>query len=101
MGSIFRVPVAWQLDPAALVARLKQAGIQTVATVSDGGTPLAKARFADDGVAVIMGSEYWGLPEALLAEIDLQVTIPMAAGIDSLSINAAAAVTLYQIRYPA
>jgi tRNA G18 (ribose-2'-O)-methylase SpoU len=41
-----------------------------------------------------MGNEYWGLPDELLAQMDVRVTIPMAEGVDSFSVNAAAAIIL-------
>jgi tRNA G18 (ribose-2'-O)-methylase SpoU len=45
-----------------------------------------------------MGSEYWGLPDELLAQLDQRVTIPMTDGIDSFSVNAAAAIVLYELQ---
>jgi tRNA G18 (ribose-2'-O)-methylase SpoU len=45
-----------------------------------------------------MGSEYFGLPDELLNQLDELVTIPMISGIDSFSVNAAAAIVLYELQ---
>lgn len=50
------------------------------------------------GTAVFMGSEYFGLPDELISQLDARVTIPMLPGIDSFSVNAAAAIVLYELR---
>jgi TrmH family RNA methyltransferase len=98
MGSLFRLPALMNLDPLPLIAQLRAGGVQCVGAVSDGGVPLPEAHFAQGGVALFMGSEYWGLPQEVVERLDLLVTIPMAEGIDSLSVNAATAAILYQIQ---
>jgi len=50
---------------------------------------------------VLMGNEAEGLPAAIAAAVDANVTIPMAAGVDSYSVNAAAAIVLYHLRQEA
>ena len=47
-------------------------------------------------VAWLLGAEGQGLSPALLARADHCVTIPMAAGIESLNVAAAAAVCLFE-----
>ncbi|NKQ37627.1 MAG: RNA methyltransferase [Chloroflexi bacterium] len=97
MGSLFKIPILPQADPGLLLAHLKKANIQTVGATAQNGIPLPQADFSGRGTAVFMGSEYFGLPEAIAHQLDSLVTIPMAEGIDSLSINAATAVILYEI----
>ncbi|MEZ4381047.1 MAG: RNA methyltransferase [Nannocystaceae bacterium] len=46
-------------------------------------------------LALVVGNEGAGLSDALLSRVDLELTIPMAAGVDSLNAGAAAAVLLY------
>ncbi len=53
--------------------------------------------FSDAGTAVLVGSEAWGLPDAVQRAVDHLVSIPMTAGVDSFSVNAAAAIVLYEI----
>ena len=97
MGSLFKIPILPQADPVSLLAHLQKANIQTVGATSQDGIPLPQAAFSRRGTAVFMGSEYFGLPDAIISQLDSLVTIPMAEGIDSLSINAATAVILYEI----
>jgi len=47
-------------------------------------------------VAILLGAEGAGLPEAVLSAIEERVTIPLAAGVESLSVGAAAAVILFE-----
>ncbi len=98
MGSLFRLPVllADAVDP--LLTRLGSIGVTTVGAISSGGTPLPRLRLSSDAVAVCVGSESTGLPEPIRGRLDALVTIPMGAEIDSYSVNAAAAVILYELR---
>ena len=47
---------------------------------------------------IVMGNEGDGLPAATIAAADYVVRIPMARGIDSLNVAAAAAVAFWQLR---
>jgi TrmH family RNA methyltransferase len=98
MGSLFKTAVCHYPGVAALLKDLRQWGLETVAATADTGIPLPQVTFAERGTAVFMGNEYHGLPETLVQQLDQRITIPMAAGIDSLSVNAATAVILYEIR---
>jgi len=51
-------------------------------------------------VAALIGPEAFGLPGAAVSAVDRLVTIPMSADADSFSVNAAAAILLYQLRRP-
>ena len=97
MGSIFKLPQVTSTLPD-LFAALRETAVQTIGTVSEGGIALPDFAASEGGTAVFMGSEYFGLPDALLVQLDQQVTIPMTAGIDSFSVNAAAAIVLYEIK---
>ena len=52
---------------------------------------------ADEKAAVLLGSEGPGLTEAALSAATRRVRIPMAAGVDSLNIAAAAAIACYAL----
>lgn len=97
MGSIFKLPVVSTPLPD-LLATLQPTSIQTIGAVAENGLPLPQLNVGSGGTAVFMGSEYWGLPDKLLAQLDQRVTIPMSAGIDSFSVNAAAAIILYELQ---
>ncbi|MFZ1400277.1 MAG: RNA methyltransferase [Candidatus Promineifilaceae bacterium] len=97
MGSLFKLPLLTTSLPELLPA-LHMAHVQTVGTVAEGGVMLPEFERGVKGTAVFMGSEYFGLPDNLVRQLDARVTIPMLPGIDSFSVNAAAAIVLYQLR---
>jgi TrmH family RNA methyltransferase len=98
MGSLFKVPVVRIKHIKSLIAMLQAQDIKMVGTAVRDGIVLPQAQFLGRGTAVFMGNEYWGLPKTLQSQMDTLVTIPMAEGIDSFSVNAAAAIILYEIR---
>ena len=96
MGSVFLVPWTW-LDS---YDTLRSSGFQTAAmALSDNsislGDPLLKAI---DRLAIIMGTEGDGLPQSTIDRADHVVRIPMAHGVDSLNVAAAAAVAFWELR---
>ena len=62
-----------------------------------GGGARRAGRACTDRAALLLGAEGPGLPAAALAAADLPVRIPMAAGVDSLNVAAAAAVAFYAL----
>lgn len=98
MGSLFKTAICHYPDAAILLPELQKLGIETVGASASDGVLLPQARFSERGTAVFMGNEYHGLPDDLLRQLDQRVTIPMTAGVDSLSVNAATAVILYEIK---
>jgi tRNA G18 (ribose-2'-O)-methylase SpoU len=99
MGTVFALPYA-RLDswPGGLET-LAGHGFRTVAlTPGPEAVDLQDLRFGpDEKVALLLGTEGEGLSEKALAAADLRVRIPMAAGVDSLNVAAAAAVACYAI----
>lgn len=100
-GSIFKLPVVAYADAVALLADLRAHGVAAIATAAAGGVLLPRLARPADPVAVLMGNEAEGLPAAVTAAVNANVTIPMAAGVDSYSVNAAAAIVLYHLRQEA
>jgi RNA methyltransferase, TrmH family len=98
MGSLFRLPVIQRAELAPLLVELREHGVRTAAAVSDGGTALAQAELGSAATCVFVGSEAFGLSAGESAGMDTPVTIPMADGVDSFSVNAAAAVLLWEAR---
>lgn len=96
-GSIFKLPVIAYDTATGLLADLHQHGVIAAAAASAGGTPLPEITWPTGPIAVLMGNEAEGLLPAIAAAVDYQVTIPMAAGVDSYSVNAAAAILMYAI----
>ena len=95
-GSIFALPVITEPDTAGLLAQLRSAGLQIVATTLDGDISLDDAGMLSAPTAWVFGPESQGLPETVTALADHRVLIPMADGAESLNVAAAAAICLYQ-----
>ncbi|MFD0259823.1 TrmH family RNA methyltransferase [Kitasatospora indigofera] len=99
MGAVFAVPYA-RLEPwpAALDA-VRQAGFQLLAlTPAESAVSLADAAPRRlPKAALMLGAEGDGLTRRALEAADHQVRIPMAHGIDSLNVGAAAAVAFYTV----
>lgn len=97
MGSVFLVPWTW-LD--APVSSLRDYGFKTAAmALTDDSVALDDPQLMQEPqLAIIMGTEGDGLPKQTIAESDYTVRIPMAHGVDSLNVAAAAAVAFWQLR---
>lgn len=97
MGAVFAVPYArFSAWPTGL-AELRESGFRVLALHPAGSTPLDEVRLAPtDKVAILLGAEGPGLTPAALAHAE-GVRIPMAAGIDSLNVAAAAAIACYAL----
>ena len=93
-GVLFAVPVALGTS-AEVVAFLRSRGIRLVAT-----TPAATTCYSDAALngplALIMGSEQFGLSQTWLDASDERVRIPMAGQADSLNVAMATLVTLFE-----
>jgi TrmH family RNA methyltransferase len=90
MGAVFAEPLLRQDVDATPAPR--------AALVAHGGEPLE----ALDGAATIcLGAEREGLPSELAGRCDVQVTIPLRDGAESLNVAAAAAIALQRISSPA
>ncbi|MCT9820015.1 RNA methyltransferase [Microbacterium sp. W1N] len=100
MGTVFQVP--WTRLPEWPEARgiLHDAGLHLAAlALADGAVPLDEFVAArPERVALLMGAEGDGLSRRALEAADTVVTIPMAGGVDSLNVAAAAAVALWALR---
>lgn len=93
-GVLFSVPCFVE-ESGNVLAWLKGRKIRTVAT-----SPAARDLYTDSDLrgplAVIMGSEQYGLSEFWLRNADLPVRIPMAGQADSLNVAMAALITLFE-----
>ncbi len=94
-GALLRLPVAEAPDLDAALPALRAAGLELVATVASGGDAPEEASLTGR-VAVLVGSEAHGLAPAVVAATDRAVTIPLAAGVDSLNAAVAGAVVLFE-----
>jgi tRNA G18 (ribose-2'-O)-methylase SpoU len=100
MGTVFQVP--WtRISPwPDGIAGLREAGFVVAAlTLTPDAVPLDEfAAAAPERLALVLGTEGDGLSAAATARADVAVRIPMAGGVDSLNVAAAAAVALWALR---
>lgn len=97
MGSVFALPHArfdeWYAAPQVL----RNAGFTTLAmTLAPDSVDLASVP-PPERLALIVGSEGHGLTDHWQREADVKVTIPMAAGIDSLNVAASVAIACWHL----
>jgi TrmH family RNA methyltransferase len=93
-GVLFSVPLVVG-ESAEVLAWLRGKNIRTVATTPAGQT-LYTAADLRGPLAVVMGSEQYGLSEFWLKQADLPVRIPMAGQADSLNVAMATIITLFE-----
>ena len=103
MGVVLSLPWARATDDEAVPAVLKAAGYEVVAlALREGAASLADVALRHAGrdtrLALLLGTEGQGLSEAWLRGADTVATIPMAAGVDSLNVAAAAAIACYALQ---
>ncbi len=96
-GSLLRIPLASGTTLGELEQRYSEQRPRSVALVAHGGVDLDRADL-DRPLILALGAEAHGLSPATLAGCDLQVTIPLAAPVESLNTAVAAAVALFEIR---
>ena len=94
-GAVEHVPVAVVPNLARYLAEIKRGDLWSYAAVAEGGTPMWDADLAG-GVALVFGAEGKGVRPLVRKTCDGAVSIPLAAGIESLNVSVAAAVLLYE-----
>src|SRR5258708_1472577 len=93
-GVLFSVPIV-VADSAAVPTWLCEKGIRVVATTPDTPNLYTQADLRGP-LAIVMGSEQYGLSDFWLKESNLLVRIPMAGQADSLNVAMAAIITLFE-----
>ena len=97
-GSVFFLPIVraarW---PEDLVALRQSHGLTLLAAVVGGDAVPVTAMKAPERFALVLGSEGPGLAAGTRDACDVRVTIPMAAGADSLNVATAGAVMLFEL----
>ncbi len=110
VGHVLHLPFARLLPWPAGLDQVRAAGFVVAALAPrparDGGVPVLgladlRARMSGSGhpvgVALLLGAEGFGLTDMALAASDVVVSIPMADGVDSLNVAAAAAVAFHAL----
>jgi tRNA G18 (ribose-2'-O)-methylase SpoU len=99
MGTVLQVPwtriVSWPRG----IDELRDLGftVAALALTEDSMTLTEFVSEKNGKVAVVFGSEGYGLTDRAIALCDRVVRIPMSHGVDSLNVAASAAVTLYAL----
>lgn len=105
MGTVFQLP--WTKLPdeklcgAGVIRKLQELGYKTVAMAltDDSVDACNEEMLSNKRLAVIMGTEGYGLPDEVIEACDYRVMIPMEHGVDSLNVAAASAVIFWIIRH--
>ncbi|WGM38537.1 RNA methyltransferase [Caulobacter sp. NIBR1757] len=96
VGGVLTTPFAWLAEGEDLIALLGQANLQPIALSPAGQTVLARLP-VPPRAALLAGAEGPGLPDAVLARCTT-VSIPMAAGFDSLNVATSVGIALHHLR---
>ncbi len=101
MGATLDVPFARAGSWPKELAFLRATGFTLIALTPSPEaldiTHLGATRPVPERIALLLGGEGYGLSEESLAESDLRVRIPMAAGVDSLNVASAAGIALHRL----
>jgi TrmH family RNA methyltransferase len=97
MGALFEVPVAAAASAQEFFDWSASRQVTVAAASARGQRSLWEAEFPAP-LALLLGSEAEGLPEALLDRAGLHVRIPMTGTAESLNLAVAAGVLLYEVR---
>ncbi|HET9658483.1 MAG TPA: 23S rRNA (guanosine(2251)-2'-O)-methyltransferase RlmB [Kineosporiaceae bacterium] len=96
-GAASRVPVARAGNLTRTLEDLKDAGCFVAGLDADGEVDLPDLEMATDPLVLVVGSEGRGLSRLVRQTCDVVVSIPMAAGNESLNAGVAAGVALYDV----
>ncbi len=97
-GSLFRLPFVIAKSEGgsrALATKLREFGVQLIATSSHKGLPLHQAQLTGPA-AFFIGSEGAGLPRELAATMDETIAIPHNEQVESLNAGVAGSILLYE-----
>ena len=98
MGEVFKVAWTWLPEWPAGLAMLRRRGFVVAAlTPAPDAVPIADADLSAPRLALLLGTEGPGLSGEALRAADLRVTIPMAAGVDSLNVGVAAGIAMWEV----
>ena len=96
MGSIFRLPFAYEEDLKETIKELKKQGISFYATHLKGEKSYKDIKYSDRS-AIIVGNEARGLSDEVADLADTYVLIPMQGKVESLNAAVAAALMMYEV----
>ncbi len=95
MGAVFALPIVESMELAATLKELCGRGVLCLAATPHATLSVSQVRLAGD-CCLVVGHEGRGIRPPVQAACSGTVAIPMASGVDSLNVAAAAAVLLYE-----
>ena len=96
MGSIFRMPIDCGKSRAELLGVLKERGFTVCASSLSAKTSISD--ISDCGkIALVIGSEAWGISPEIEAGADILFKIPMSGAAESLNASVAAGIAMYEL----
>ena len=99
MGTVFQIPWTF-LTQGKEIEELKSMGFKTVSlALTDSTVDLDDKNLAkEEKLAILLGSEGYGLKAETIEASDYCVKIPMTHGVDSLNVAACSAVTFWELQ---
>ena len=96
-GTAAKIPVAVATNLTRTLRSYAEAGMMIVGLDADGSITVDDLKLATSPLVVVVGSEGRGLSRLVREACDETVSIPMAAGVESLNASVAAGVVLAEV----
>ncbi len=96
-GALELVPISREVNLSRAIVALQRAGFWVLGLAGEGKRTLAEAVARDRRMVLVLGAEDAGLRRLQRETCDELVRLPMAPGVESLNVAAAAAVGLYEV----
>lgn len=97
MGSLYRMPFFYTDNIEEILKELKEKEITTFAAHLKGSRNYYEEDYSG-GTAFLIGNEGNGLSEALSAQADCYIKIPMSGKVESLNAAIAASILMYEVK---
>lgn len=94
LGALFSLPVV-EAEASELLAWLRQQQIRIAVLTPEGERPYTDTNLQGP-LALVMGSEAFGVDQTWLDEADIRLRIPMMGVVDSLNLSVATAVVVFE-----
>jgi TrmH family RNA methyltransferase len=95
MGTLFGLPIAFDIEIETLLDLLKKQNIKIIAADASAKTPYNKANLKGAS-AFIFGSEGQGLSKLAISSAHEKISIPMNENVESLNVAISAGIILYE-----
>lgn len=95
MGSVFHLPVFYNLDLITLFQEFKNSNIKTFAAHLKANNSLYDLNFKQSA-AVLVGNEANGISDSLLDSVDCMFKIPMSPKAESMNASVALSIAIYE-----